>query len=485
MKELKEILYKVKISKVIGSTSISVSKLCIDSREIQANDLFIAIKGNAVDGHRFIEAAIKSGATSIVCESIPIDTQNGITYLEVNCSREALSIISSNYYDNPSEKLKLVGVTGTNGKTTIATLLFDLFKIAGFKTGLISTVKICIDDNSLNSEQTTPDSLRINYLLSEMLAKGVKYCFMEISSHGIHQKRINALTFSGGIFSNLTHDHLDYHSSFSDYRDIKKEFFDNLPKESFSLINKDDKNGNFMIQNTASKVSFYALNSYADFKIKILEKSIEGMLLKIDQTELWTTLSGKFNAYNLLSVISAGILLGIPKEKTLEYASLLKSVRGRFEYVIVNGITAVVDYAHTPDALKNVIQTINDIRTGNESLITVVGCGGDRDSMKRPLMGGISSSLSSKVIFTSDNPRSESAELIIEQMNSGVNPVNFKKVLSILSREEAIKTACQLASPKDIILIAGKGHETYQEINGKKNHFDDYEIVKNYLTKII
>ena len=485
MKELKEILYKVKISKVIGSTSISVSKLCIDSREIQANDLFIAIKGNAVDGHRFIEAAIKSGATSIVCESIPSDTQNGITYLEVNCSREALSIISSNYYDNPSEKLKLVGVTGTNGKTTIATLLFDLFKIAGFKTGLISTVKICIDDNSLNSEQTTPDSLRINYLLSEMLAKGVKYCFMEISSHGIHQKRINALTFSGGIFSNLTHDHLDYHSSFSEYRDVKKEFFDNLPKESFSLINKDDKNGNFMIQNTASKVSFYALNSYADFKIKILEKSIEGMLLKIDQTELWTTLSGKFNAYNLLSVISAGILLGIPKEKTLEYASLLKSVRGRFEYVIVNGITAVVDYAHTPDALKNVIQTINDIRTGNESLITVVGCGGDRDSMKRPLMGEISSSLSSKVIFTSDNPRSESAELIIKQMNSGVNPVDFKKVLSILSREEAIKTACQLASPKDIILIAGKGHETYQEINGKKNHFDDYEIVKNYLTKII
>ena len=485
MKELKEILYKVKITKVIGPTSISVSQLCIDSREIQANDLFIAIKGHNIDGHEFIEAAIKLGATSIICESIPTDIQNGITYLEVNCSREALSVISSNYYDNPSGKLKLIGVTGTNGKTTIATLLFDLFKIAGFKTGLISTVKICIDDAILNSVQTTPDSLRLNYLLSQMLDKGVKYCFMEISSHGIHQKRIKGLDFSGGVFSNLTHDHLDYHSSFSDYRDIKKEFFDNLSKESFSLINKDDKNGNLMIQNTASKVSFYALNSYADFKLKILEKSIEGMLLKIDQTEFWTTLSGKFNAYNLLSVISTAILLGIPKEKALEYASLLKSVRGRFEYVIVNGITAVVDYAHTPDALKNVIQTINDIRTGNESLITVVGCGGDRDTLKRPLMGGLSSSMSTKVIFTSDNPRSESAELIIEHMNSGVSPVDFKKVLSIANREEAIKTACQLANPKDIILIAGKGHETYQEIDGKKNHFDDYEIVKNYLTKII
>ena len=485
MKLLSDLLYKTGIKEVKGDINLAITSICFDSRKVTNSSLFVAISGTQNDGHQFIDGAIKDGALAIVCEVFPEEIEERVTYVQVKSSTEALGIIACNFYDNPSEKLKLVGVTGTNGKTTIATLLFDLFKIAGFKTGLISTVKICIDDNSLNSEQTTPDSLRINYLLSEMLAKGVKYCFMEISSHGIHQKRINALTFSGGIFSNLTHDHLDYHSSFSEYRDIKKEFFDNLPKESFSLINKDDKNGNFMIQNTASKVSFYALNSYADFKIKILEKSIEGMLLKIDQTELWTTLSGKFNAYNLLSVISAGILLGIPKEKTLEYASLLKSVRGRFEYVIVNGITAVVDYAHTPDALKNVIQTINDIRTGNESLITVVGCGGDRDSMKRPLMGGISSSLSSKVIFTSDNPRSESAELIIEQMNSGVNPVDFKKVLSILSREEAIKTACQLASPKDIILIAGKGHETYQEINGKKNHFDDYEIVKNYLTKII
>jgi len=485
LKELKEILYKVKITKVIGNTSIDISKLCIDSRQIKPNDLFIAIKGNSIDGHNFINKAIELGAKSIICESIPSEIIDGITYLEVNCSREALSITSANYFDNPSEKLKLIGVTGTNGKTTITTLLFDLFKIAGFKTGLISTVKICIDQNEISSLQTTPDSLLINSLLNQMIDKGVEYCFMEISSHGIHQKRINGLNFSGGIFSNLSHDHLDYHSTFSNYRDIKKEFFDNLPKESFSLINKDDKNGKFMIQNTKSKVFFYALNSYADFKIKILEKSIEGMLLKIDQTELWTNLSGKFNAYNLLSVISAATLLGIPKNKALEYASLLKSVRGRFEYVIINDITAIVDYAHTPDALKNVIETINDIRTGNDSLITVVGCGGDRDSKKRALMGQISSSLSSKVIFTSDNPRSEPAELIIDQMNLGVSPVDFKKVLSISSREEAIKTACQLARPKDIILIAGKGHETYQEINGKKNHFDDYEIVKNYLTKII
>ncbi|MDA9356716.1 UDP-N-acetylmuramoyl-L-alanyl-D-glutamate--2,6-diaminopimelate ligase [Flavobacteriaceae bacterium] len=485
MKELKEILYKVKIIKVIGTTSISVSKLCIDSRKTQANDLFVAIKGNAIDGHQFINKAIDLGAKSIICESIPSNTIDGVTYLQVNCSREALSISSANYFDNPSEKLKLIGVTGTNGKTTIATLLFDLFKSAGFKTGLISTVKICINNNLINSLQTTPDSILINSLLSKMLDNGVEYCFMEISSHGIHQKRINGLNFSGGIFSNLSHDHLDYHSTFSNYRDIKKEFFDNLPKDSFSLINKDDKNGKFMTQNTNSKVYYYALNSYADFKIKILEKSIEGMLLKIDQTELWTNLSGKFNAYNLLSVISAAILLGIPKQKVLEHASLLKSVRGRFEYIIVNDITAIVDYAHTPDALKNVIETINDIRKGNDSLITVVGCGGDRDSVKRPLMGHISSSLSSKVIFTSDNPRSESADLIIEQMNSGVSPIDSNKVISISNREEAIKTACQLASPKDIILIAGKGHETYQEINGKKNHFDDYEIVKNYLTKII
>ena len=326
MKELKEILYKVKITKVIGNTSIGVSKLCIDSRQIKSNNLFIAIKGNSIDGHNFINKAIELGAKSIICESMPPEIIDGITYLEVNCSREALSITSANYFDNPSKKLKLIGVTGTNGKTTITTLLFDLFKIAGFKTGLISTVKICIDQNEISSTQTTPDSLLINSLLNQMLENGVEYCFMEISSHGIHQKRINGLNFSGGIFSNLSHDHLDYHSTFSNYRDIKKEFFDNLPKESFSLINKDDKNGKFMTQNTKSKVFYYALNSYADFKIKILEKSIEGMLLKIDQTELWTNLSGKFNAYNLLSVISAATLLGIPKDKALEYALIARKI---------------------------------------------------------------------------------------------------------------------------------------------------------------
>lgn len=484
MKKLKDILYKVKISKVVGSTILDINNISIDSREINSGDLFIAINGVYLNGHEYIYKAIENGAIAIVCEYLPDFLKNDITYIQVESARDSLPIISSNYYDNPSSKLKLVGITGTNGKTTVATLLFNLFYSAGFKVGLISTVVNRINDKELKSIQTTPDSIQINLLLNEMINEGVKYCFMEVSSHGIHQKRINNIIFSAGIFTNLSHDHLDYHANFKEYRDIKKLFFDQLPKDSFCLINKDDKNGLFMTQNTLSKVYTYAINSYADYKVQILEKTIQGMLLKIDQTEFWTTLSGKFNAYNLLSVISAATLLGLSKEKTLECASLLKSVTGRFEFVIKNEITAIIDYAHTPDALKNVIQTINELRTNNESLITVVGCGGDRDSLKRPLMGKISSSLSSKVVFTSDNPRSESASSIVEDMKKGVEPIDYKKVLSIIDRREAIKAACQLANKKDIILIAGKGHEMYQEINGIKNQFNDLEIVKEYLTKL-
>jgi UDP-N-acetylmuramoyl-L-alanyl-D-glutamate--2,6-diaminopimelate ligase len=485
LKKLKDILYKVKISEVVGSTSFDIDNISIDSREISSSDLFIAIQGVSINGHEFIARAIDNGAVAIVCESLPESLNSSVTYIKVGCSRESLSVISSNYYNIPSEKLKLVGITGTNGKTTVATLLFNLFYSAGYKVGLISTVVNRINEKKINSTQTTPDSIQINFLLNEMINEGVEYCFMEVSSHGIHQKRTNNLVFAAGIFTNLSHDHLDYHTSFSEYRDVKKLFFDQLPKSSFSLINKDDKNGVFMTQNTTSKVYSYAINSYADYKVQILEKSIQGMLLKIDQTELWTSLTGKFNAYNLLSVISAATLLGLPKDKTLEHASLLKSVIGRFEFVVENKITAIIDYAHTPDALKNIIETINELRTNNESLITVVGCGGDRDSLKRPLMGKISSSLSSKVVFTSDNPRSESAATIIEEMKQGVEPIDYKKVLSIIDRKEAIKTACQLANKKDIILIAGKGHEMYQEINGVKNHFNDLEIVKEYLTKLI
>ena len=380
--------------------------------------------------------------------------------------------------------MKLIGVTGTNGKTTIATLLYSLYKTAGLKAGLISTVINYVDKKEMDSTQTTPDSLTINKLLYQMVEEGIQYCFMEVSSHGIEQRRISGLEFSGGIFSNLTHDHLDYHNSFEDYRDVKKDFFDNLPNTAFSLINKDDKNGKYMVQNTKSRIFTYGLKTYADYKIKILEFSLEGMLLKINESEFWSNLSGRFNAYNLLAVFSTASILGMPFSETLQLMSMLKNVKGRFEYLKLNNITAIVDYAHTPDALKNIINSINEIKTNKESLITIIGCGGNRDKSKRPVMGDIASSLSSKVIFTSDNPRNESPEEIIQDMVSGVKPLNSVKTISIANRKEAIKTACQLAKSNDIILIAGKGHEKFQEINDKKHLFDDYKVVKECLTKM-
>ena len=484
MKAVREILYKVNINKVIGDTGTLIRNVVSDSREVIEKDLYIAIDGVNVDGHKFINSAIKKGAICIVCEVLPNKLREGILYVVVESTRESIGIISSNYFSSPSSKLKLIGITGTNGKTTIATLLYSLYKTAGLKVGLISTVINYVDGKEIDSTQTTPDSLTINKLLYQMVEEGIQYCFMEVSSHGIEQRRISGLEFAGGIFSNLTHDHLDYHNSFEDYRDVKKDFFDNLPNTAFSLVNKDDKNGKYMVQNTKSRIFTYGLKTYADYKIKILESSLEGMLLKINESEFWSNLSGKFNAYNLLAIFSTATILGMPFSETLQLMSMLKNVKGRFEYLRLNNITAIVDYAHTPDALKNIINSINEIKTNKESLITIIGCGGNRDKSKRPVMGDIASSLSSKVIFTSDNPRNESPEKIIQDMVSGVKPLNSVKTISIANRKEAIKTACQLAKSNDIILIAGKGHEKFQEINNKKHLFDDYKVVKECLTKM-
>ena len=392
--------------------------------------------------------------------------------------------MASNFYENPSENLQLVGVTGTNGKTTIASLLYQLYTKAGFKVGLLSTVKIMVGNIEYKATHTTPDSLTINKYLSKMTDIGCEYCFMEVSSHGIAQHRTTGLKFTGGIFTNLSHDHLDYHSTFAEYRDVKKKFFDELPSSAFALTNADDKNGIVMLQNTKAKKQTYALKSIADYKAQILENQFSGLLLKLNNNELWSKLIGNFNAYNLLAIFATTELLGMQTMESLRLISELESVNGRFQYLIKNKITAIVDYAHTPDALKNVLETINAIRTKNEELITVVGCGGDRDATKRPKMGHIASALSTKVIFTSDNPRTEDPNKIIEAIESGVEPQHFKKTLSIADRKQAIKTACSFAKENDIILIAGKGHETYQEINGERTDFDDFKIVKTLLTQL-
>ena len=483
MKLLREILYKVEINSVVGNTSLSINKIEFDSRLISDGDIYIAITGVNVDGHSFISQAIQNGANCIVCEKTPENKTDGVVYVNVISSRKALAIISSNYFDNPSSKLNLIGVTGTNGKTTIATLLFDLYTELEIKSGLISTVKISYDNKNFQANQTTPDSLSINRFLSQMVNSNVRYCFMEVSSHGIDQNRTDGLVFKGGIFTNLTHDHLDYHESFENYRDTKKQFFDSLSNNSFALTNNDDKNGMVMLQNTIADKYTYSLNSVSDFKAKILESSFDGMLLKINSTEFWSKLVGKFNAYNILSVYSAASILGLPKNELLKAMSSLDAVAGRFQFYKKNKITAIVDYAHTPDALENILKSINEIKTLENNLITVVGCGGNRDKSKRPLMGDIASNLSSKVIFTSDNPRFEDPEIIIEEMISGVKSTNSNKTISISNRKEAIKAACQFARTNDIILVAGKGHESYQEVKGVRSDFDDFEIVKELLNQ--
>jgi UDP-N-acetylmuramoyl-L-alanyl-D-glutamate--2,6-diaminopimelate ligase len=483
LKLLREILYKVEINSVIGNTSLSINKIEFDSRLISDGDMYIAITGVNVDGHSFISQAIQNGANCIVCEKTPDNKTDGVVYVNVKSSRKALAIISSNYFDNPSSKLNLIGVTGTNGKTTIATLLFDLYTELEIKSGLISTVKISYDNKNFQANQTTPDSLSINRFLSEMVNSNVRYCFMEVSSHGIDQNRTDGLVFKGGIFTNLTHDHLDYHESFENYRDTKKQFFDSLSNNSFALTNNDDKNGMVMLQNSIADKYTYSLNSVSDFKAKILESSFDGMLLKINSTEFWSKLVGKFNAYNILSVYSAASILGLPKNELLKAMSSLDAVAGRFQFYKKNKITAIIDYAHTPDALENILKSINEIKTSENNLITVVGCGGNRDKSKRPLMGDIASNLSSKVIFTSDNPRFEDPEIIIEEMISGVKSTNSDKTVSISNRKEAIKAACQFARTNDIILVAGKGHESYQEVKGVRSDFDDFEIVKELLNQ--
>jgi UDP-N-acetylmuramoyl-L-alanyl-D-glutamate--2,6-diaminopimelate ligase len=479
LKLLKDIIYKAGIEEVIGSTQVAIEKVCFDSRAIEKFTLFIAVSGTQVDGHQFISKGIEAGAVAIVCEQFPEEIKAEVTYIKVVNSSAALGVIAANFYDNPAAEIKLVGVTGTNGKTTTATLLHDLYTQLGHKSGLLSTVVNKIGTQEIEATHTTPDAIQLNALLRYMIAEECEYCFMEVSSHAIHQNRIAGLDFAGGVFTNLSHDHLDYHKTFDEYLKAKKFFFDGLGESAFALVNKDDKNGLVMLQNTKAQKNTYALKSMSDYSCKIVESDFSGMLLNVDGSEVWTKLIGKFNAYNLLAIYSTAILLGQEKLAVLTAISNLVSVDGRFQYVkSQNNIAGIVDYAHTPDALQNVLKTINDIRTGNEKVITIVGCGGDRDKEKRPIMAKIACELSDKIILTSDNPRSENPDEIIKDMRQGVEGIYFNKVLAISNREEAIRTACSLAADGDIILVAGKGHEKYQEINGEKLPFDDMEILK-------
>lgn len=482
MKLLSDILYKVRLEQVIGSTHVAVSSVAFDSRKVKKDSLFVATKGTTLDGHTYIEKAIESGAIAIVCEILPENKNDAVTYIKVSDATFALGIIACNYFDNPSEKLKLVGVTGTNGKTTTVTLLFNLFKSLGYSVGLLSTVENKINNTIIPATHTTPDALTLNELLTAMIAQGCEYVFMEVSSHAVVQNRIAGLCFTGAIFSNITHDHLDYHKTFDEYIKAKKRFFDYLPNSAFALVNRDDKNGLVMLQNTKAHKYTYGLQTIADFKCKILENQLNGLLLNIENVEVWVKLIGNFNAYNVLAVYATAILLKQNKTNVLTALSNLNSVDGRFQYVkSPKGLIGIVDYAHTPDALKNVLETIKDLRTGNEQVITLIGCGGDRDSGKRPIMAAIACEYSNKVILTSDNPRSEDPEEILNQMQKGINPADSKKTLRITDRKEAIKTACSLTKSGDIILIAGKGHEKYQEIKGIKHPFDDFEILKDVI----
>ncbi|MBL7910459.1 MAG: UDP-N-acetylmuramoyl-L-alanyl-D-glutamate--2,6-diaminopimelate ligase [Bacteroidia bacterium] len=479
MKLLSDIIYKVRLEEIVGSTHMAISSVTFDSRKVKKDSLFVATKGTAVNGHEFIAKAIESGAIAIICEELPATKSENVTYVKVTDSSYALGIIACNFFDNPSEKLKLVGITGTNGKTTTVTLLFNLFKSLGYSVGLISTVENKINNTVIPATHTTPDALALNELLTAMYAQGCEYVFMEVSSHAVVQHRITGLSFSGAIFSNITHDHLDYHKTFDEYIKAKKGFFDQLPNNAFALVNRDDRNGMVMLQNTKAQKHTYSLQTMADFKCKILENQLNGLLLSIDNVEVWVKLIGTFNAYNVLAVYAAAVLLKQNKTNVLTALSNLNSVEGRFQYIkSPKGVIGIIDYAHTPDALKNVLETIKDLRTGNEQVITLVGCGGDRDSAKRPVMAAIACEYSNKVILTSDNPRSEDPEAILDQMQKGVNPVDAKKTLRITDRKEAIKTACSISNAGDIILIAGKGHEKYQEINGVKQPFDDFEIFR-------
>ncbi len=478
MKNLSEILAGCVILRTVGGPDIQIAGISFDSRHVEPGYLFVAVTGTSADGHQFIDSAIKNGACAVLCERMPSELQAGLVYLLTDSSSKSLGIMVSNFYDNPSRSLKLIGVTGTNGKTTTATLLYRLFRKLGFKTGLLSTVRNYINDNAVEATHTTPDALQINQLLRKMADAGCEYAFMEVSSHAVVQNRISGLRFTGAVFTNITHDHLDYHKTFDEYLQAKKKFFDELDEDAFALVNIDDRNGKVMVQNTRAKVSTYGIRSLTDYKAKIIESHFEGMLLNIEKTDVWVKFLGEFNAYNLLAVYATSKLLGLSKEEILKIISLLDTVDGRFEYLRSNdGVIAIIDYAHTPDALLNVLNTINQIRTGNEQLITVVGAGGDRDKTKRPKMARACVENSTKVILTSDNPRFEEPDDIIKDMEAGIENEYKNRYLIISNRREAIRTACMMASGGDIVLIAGKGHETYQEIKGVKHHFSDKEVV--------
>jgi len=482
MAEIRDILYNVRITSTVGDMNLDVKGISFDSRKVQTGHLFVAIKGTHVDGHTFIDKAITLGAIVIVCEQLPESTNHLVTYITVKDTSLALGVICANFYGNPSKKLKLVGVTGTNGKTTIATLLYQLFSALGKNCGLLSTVENRIIDKVLPATHTTPDPIEINQLLVEMLAAGCTHAFMEVSSHACAQGRIEGLHFTGALFTNITHDHLDYHRTFESYIRAKKIFFDNLSSDAFALINVDDKRGMVMLQNTKAKKLTYGIKKMADYRTKVVTNSLDGLELAMDSRSVWFRLIGDFNAYNLLCVYGAALQLGEEEEDVLLRLSSLQGAVGRFERVLPGSkFTAIVDYAHTPDALKNVLETITNFRSGAEQVITVVGCGGNRDKSKRPLMAAIACKYSNKVIFTSDNPRDEDPKEIIKEMQQGVGPTDAKKTLVMVDREEAIKTACMLAKDKDIILIAGKGHETYQEIKGVKRPFDDREVATRML----
>jgi UDP-N-acetylmuramoyl-L-alanyl-D-glutamate--2,6-diaminopimelate ligase len=476
---LSEILYKISLQAVAGKTDIKITTIVFDSRKIQKGSLFVAIGGTQVDGHTFISKAIELGASAILCEVLPESLNEEITYLKVENSAKAMGFAAANFYKHPSKKLKLIGVTGTNGKTSIATLLFRLFRRLGYRCGLLSTVQNQIDDDIIPSTHTTPDSVKVNELLADMVQKGVSYCFMEVSSHAVVQERITGLAFVGGIFTNLTHDHLDFHGTVDNYIKAKKGFFDQLPATAFALVNTDDKVGKVMLQNTAARKETYSLKNIGTFKGKVLACGLLGLQMEIDNKEVWFKLIGSFNAYNLLGVYGAAILLGEESDEVLMQLSDIQPPAGRFEQVVSKkNIVGIVDYAHTPDALKNVLETIVDLREGNQQIITVVGCGGNRDVTKRPIMAEIACKMSDKVILTSDNPRNEDPMDILEQMQKGVSSIYFKKTQTIEDRHEAILAAVKMAKPEDIILVAGKGHETYQEIKGVKHHFDDKEVLK-------
>jgi UDP-N-acetylmuramoyl-L-alanyl-D-glutamate--2,6-diaminopimelate ligase len=483
--QLQDILYGVAITNLVGITNREVDALTFDSRAVAPGSVFFAIKGTLVDGHKYIDQTIASGASVIICEDLPVSLKDDVSYIQVQDSSVALGKVASNFYGNPSKQLKLVGITGTNGKTTIATLLFKLFRELGHSVGLISTVENQINEQVIPATHTTPNPIALNQLLKDMVAAGCTHCFMEVSSHAVVQHRIVGLDFTGGVFSNITHDHLDFHKTFDNYIKAKKEFFDQLPKTAFALTNSDDKNGMVMLQNTAATKKTYALKQMADFNAKIIENRFSGLNLEVDQIDVFFKLVGSFNAYNLLAAYGTAMLMGEDQLTVLTVLSSLTGAEGRFDYVENDQqIIGIVDYAHTPDAVQNVLSTIANIRKGTEQVITVIGCGGDRDKTKRPVMAQVACDWSDKVILTSDNPRTEDPNAILAEMEAGVSPSNKRKTLVITDRKAAIQTACHLAKKGDIILIAGKGHEKYQEINGVRHHFDDKEILKEQLNSI-